>query len=199
MLHAMGASGVGDGHLSAVVGERVRTGRTAHGWTLDAMAERSGVSRRMVVNVEQGATNASIATLLRLSTALGVSLASLVDVSPQSAMSVRRSNEHQVFWHGEQGGKGLLVSSTDPPNVVELWDWSLGPGDTYVSEAHSSGTQELLHVLSGSVSMTVGDEAVELGAGDALWFSGDLPHTYANRKSRTTRFSLSVYQPGVGA
>jgi transcriptional regulator with XRE-family HTH domain len=195
----MGSRGVAEVHLSAMVGDRVRAARTAHGWTLDVLAERSGVSRRMVINVEQGATNASIATLLRLSSALGVSLASLVDVSPQVAMSVRRSNEHRVFWRGENGGKGLLVSSTDPPDVVELWDWSLGPGDTYASEAHALGTKELLHVLSGSVSMTVGDEDVELGAGDALWFSGDLPHTLANRKGRSARFSLSVYEPGVGA
>jgi len=69
----------------------------------------------------------------------------------------------------------------------------------YASEAHALGTKELLHVLSGSVSMTVGDEGVELRAGDALWFSGHLPHTLANRKGRSARFSLSVYEPGVGA
>ena len=37
------------------------------------------------------------------------------------------------------------------------------------------------------------------GAGDAVGFAGDRPHTYANDGKRSARFSLSVYQPGVGA
>ncbi len=153
----------------------------------------------MVVNVEQGASNASIATLLRLSTALGISLASLVDVADGVALSVRRKGEHHVLWEGEHGGQGLLVASTDAPDVVELWDWTLGPHDVYASEQHSAGTRELLHVLAGSVTLTVADESVTLGSGDGVWFAGDQPHTYANGGKRAARFSLSVYQPGVGA
>jgi transcriptional regulator with XRE-family HTH domain len=71
----------------------------------------------MVVNVEQGVSNASITTLLRLSTALGISLASLVDMSEPDALSVRRNDEHPVFWEGERGGRGLLVASTESPDV----------------------------------------------------------------------------------
>lgn len=195
----MDSSAVADAGLSTLIGGRVRTARTVRAWTLDDLAERSGVSRRMVVNVEQGVSNASIATLLRLSTALGISLASLVDMSGPVALSVRRKDEHHVFWEGEHGGRGLLVASTEPPHVVELWDWTLGPRETYVSEEHSAGTRELLHVLTGAVTITVADESVVLGTGDAVWFAGDRPHTYANDGKRTARFSLSVYQPGVGA
>lgn len=184
--------------LPSLIGGRVRGVRTERGWTLDELAERSRVSRRMVVNVEQGSTNASIATLLRLSSALGVSLASLVDMPDSIAFAVRRKGDHAALWQGEYGGQALLVSSTRPPDVVELWDWTLGPNDQYVSEAHSSGTRELLHVLNGTVMITVADESVSLGAGDALWFAGDQPHAYANEGKRAARFSLSVHQPGVG-
>ena len=48
--------------IPAEVGARVRTARTLRGWTLDQLAEHSGVSRRMIVNVEAGTSNASIAT-----------------------------------------------------------------------------------------------------------------------------------------
>jgi transcriptional regulator with XRE-family HTH domain len=185
--------------LAALIGRRVRSARSGRGWTLDDLAERSGVSRRMVVNVEQGVTNASIATLLRLSTALGVSLESLVAMPESTALSVSRNGDHPVLWSGEHGGQGVLLASTEPPNVVELWDWTLGPHESYSSEAHSPGTRELMHVLSGSMTLTVADESVALGAGDALWFAGDQPHTYANNGTRTARFALSVYQPGLGA
>ena len=152
----------------------------------------------MVVNVEQGLMNASISTLLRLSTALGVSLASLVDMPESIAVAARRKGSHPAMWEGEFGGQALLVSSTRQPDVVELWDWTLGPKDEHASEAHSSGTRELLHVLNGTVRIMVGNESVSLRAGDALWFAGDQPHSYANDGKAKARFSLTVHQPGVG-
>ena len=57
--------------LAAAIGSRVRQERQSRGWTLDQLAEATSVSRRMVVNVEQGATNPSVGTLLRISDALG--------------------------------------------------------------------------------------------------------------------------------
>ena len=68
----------GMGDLAALIGGRVRASRQANGWTLDQMAERSGVSRRMVVKVEKGDTNPSVTTLLLLSDALGIGLPTLV-------------------------------------------------------------------------------------------------------------------------
>ena len=57
---------------------RVRQERQSRRWTLDQLADAAGVSRRMVVNVEQGAANPSVGTLLRISDALGVGLPALV-------------------------------------------------------------------------------------------------------------------------
>src|SRR5215218_3844983 len=70
------------------IGARVRQHRTAHGWTLDDLADRSGVSRRMLITIEHGEGNPSIATLLRISDALGVGLPVLVAVERPSAVTV---------------------------------------------------------------------------------------------------------------
>ena len=59
----------------SAIGARVRQERQSRRWTLDQLAEAAGVSRRMVVNVEQGAANPSVGTLLRISDALGVGTA----------------------------------------------------------------------------------------------------------------------------
>lgn len=184
--------------LGAVIGTRVRDERTARGWTLDTLAEAAGVSRRMVVKVEQGAVNPSIGTLLRLSDALGIGLPALVEPPQQDHVKVTRAGEGAVLWSGEAGGRGVLVAGTEPPDVVELWDWTLAPGEARTSEAHSSGTRELLEVLDGVLVVTVADEAFTLAVGDALTFTGDVPHSYANPGGALTRFSLTVYQPGVG-
>ena len=69
----------GTSALASAIGVRVRQERQARRWTLDRLAGAAGVSRRMVVNVEQGAANPSVGTLLRIGDALGVGLPSLVE------------------------------------------------------------------------------------------------------------------------
>jgi transcriptional regulator with XRE-family HTH domain len=189
----------GAADLASVIGVRVRQERQSRGWTLDQLAEAAGVSRRMVVSVEQGAVNPSVGTLLRLSDALGVGLPALVEPPESKSVKVTRCGEGAALWSGESGGRGVLVAGTTPPDVVELWDWILGPGDRHASEAHAAGTKELVHVQEGSITVGVGDQAVTLDAGDAVAFPGDVTHSYANPGTAPARFSLAVFEPGVGA
>ncbi len=185
--------------LAIAIGQRVRQERQSQGWTLDRLAEVAGVSRRMLINVEQGAANPSVGTLLRISDALGVGLPSLVALPETNPVKVTRHDEGAVLWRGPEGGRGVLVAGTEPPNVIELWDWTLEPGDRHASEDHSPGTWELLQVLDGAVTVTVGEEAVNLQIGDAMSFPGDVNHAYANEGEHPVRFILCVYEPGVGS
>ena len=182
------------------IGERVRRHRTARGWTLDELADRSGVSRRMVITIEHGEGNPSIATLLRISDALGVGLPVLVDVERPRAVTVTAAGQAPVLWRGPHGGRAVLVAGTEPPDVVELWDWTLHPGEQHVSEPHSAGTRELLLVLDGRVDVRVGDRTDRLETGDSAAFAGDVAHGYAAPAdaSAPARFALTVFQPSVG-
>ncbi|WP_203932005.1 helix-turn-helix domain-containing protein [Virgisporangium ochraceum] len=184
--------------LAGVIGARVRQERLSRTWTLDHLADAAGVSRRMVVNVEQGVTNPSVGTLLRLSDALGIGLPALVEPPRPAALRVTRDGEGVALWTSDAGGRGLLVAGTGPPDVVELWDWTLGPGDRHASDAHSTGTKELIQVRDGTVTVGVAGDSVVLRPGDALAFAGTVPHSYANPGAAPARFSLAVFQPGVG-
>lgn len=185
--------------LARAIGARVRQERKLRDWTLDGLAAAASVSRRMLVNVEQGSANPSVGTLLRISDALGVGLPALVEPPEPRAAKVTRSGEGALLWNGEAGGRGVLVAGTEPPDVVEFWDWILAPGERHSSEPHSPGTRELLHVREGSLTIEIEGEAHELHEGDALSFRGDAAHAYANPHERPARFSLAVFEPGVGA
>jgi transcriptional regulator with XRE-family HTH domain len=183
--------------LALAIGLRVRQERQSRRWTLDQLAEAAGVSRRMVVNVEQGAANPSVGILLRISDALGVGLPALVEPPHPKPLKVTRSGAGAVLWSSESGGRGVLVTGTAPPDVVELWDWTLSPGDAHVSEAHARGTKELVQVQHGMITVEVAGQSVTLEAGDAVAFSGDVAHSYANPGTQPARFCLAVFEPGV--
>src|SRR6266516_5476895 len=185
--------------VARAIGGRVRQGRNSRGWTLDQLAGRSGVSRRMLVSIEQGSANPSIATLLRISDALGIGLPALVNMDRSSRLRVTRAGGAPVLWRGKLGGQAVLVAGTEPPDVTELWDWTLGPGESHSSEAHAAGTRELLLVLDGQLELRVGQHAEVLATGDSASFAGDLAHEYVNAGSaQVARFALTVFEPGVG-
>lgn len=185
--------------LAMAIGARVKQERLTRRWTLDQLAEAASVSRRMVVNVEQGSVNPSVGTLLRLSDALGIGLPALVEPPQPEPLRVVRAGTGATLWSSSAGGRGVLVAGTEPPDVVELWDWTLPAGDRYLSEPHAAGTRELAQVIKGSLEIGVEDQYVRLAAGDAVSFRGDVAHGYANAGRGSVRFSLAVFEPGVGA
>jgi transcriptional regulator with XRE-family HTH domain len=192
-------TGFGDASIEQVpeaLGRRVRAARSARGWTLDQLAEHSGVSRRMIVNVESGSSSPSITTLLRLANGLGLTLADLVsDTDQPDTVTVTGPQDRSPLWQGVKGGAAVMVAATDTPDMLELWDWSLGPGEAHDSEPHRPGTRELIHVLTGAVRLTVGGQTHDLQAGQAAAFPGDVPHGYGNPGRRGARFSLTVFEP----
>jgi quercetin dioxygenase-like cupin family protein len=85
---------------------------------------------------------------------------------------------------------------TDPPDVVELWDWTLQPGDAFDGEAHPMGTQEVLSVLSGRLGLRVGSTTQSMGTGDTVMFQAHAPHRYTGEGTAAVRFVMVVLQPG---
>src|SRR5438034_1639112 len=123
--------------ISRAIGGRVRQGRNSRGWTLDQLAQRSGVSRRMVVSIEQGSANPSIATLLLLSDALGIGLPALVEMDNPPGLRVTRGGTAPVLWRGKLGGRAVLVAGTEPPGVTRPWGWTLRPGGSHPHHGHA--------------------------------------------------------------
>ena len=92
----------------------------------------------------------------------------------------------------------MLVAGTDPPDVVELWDWTLEPGEEHRTEAHATGTRELLLVLAGEVALRSGRRRRCWRPATSAQFAGDVPHGYANPgDGPAARFCLTVFEPRV--
>ena len=93
---------------------------------------------------------------------------------------------------GEHGGEGRLLVGA---SVLELWEWSLGPGDERISEPHRSEAHEALLVTEGVVVLRVGaSEPVELRAGQSALFRADERHSYENHTKKRARFVLAVHE-----
>jgi transcriptional regulator with XRE-family HTH domain len=181
--------------ITAAIANNVRAQRAHRGMTLDELAARSGVSRGMLIQIEQGRTNPSINTLNRVSEALGVSVGRLVEVSDTPVVRIVHEPDVVTVWRGDKGGSARLLVGTDAPAILELWDWRLGPGEHHDSDAHAAGTREMLTVLSGTLTLTVYGKSHEVGRDEAVLFRADRPHRYANTGAEEVRFVMVVTEP----
>lgn len=174
------------------VARTVRALRAAHGWSLDQLAARAGVSKGVLVALEQARGNPNLGTLIRVSEALGVPLTRLVQVEEEPPIQLFPAARHVVLWEGPAGGTGTLLAGSDPRPSVELWRWVLRPSECRDSEAHTPGTREIITVEAGRLTLTVDGSSTEVAAGDAVVFHGDRPHSYANEGTGDVRFVLAV-------
>jgi transcriptional regulator with XRE-family HTH domain len=185
--------------VARAIARNVRRLRTGRGYTLDELASRAGVSRGMLIQIEQDRTNPSVGTLVRIADALGASLAQLVEVADAPAVRVVPAAQAVPLWRGDHGSVATLLAGTEPPQAVELWEWRLEPGDSYSSAAHLAGTRELLHVLTGRLTLTVEGETHLIGPADTVLFSGNREHRYANEGDEQLRLVMIVSAPAPGS
>jgi transcriptional regulator with XRE-family HTH domain len=182
--------------VAAAVGRNVRALRQQQRMTIDALAAAAGVSRGTVIQIESARANPSIGTLVALAAALRVGVASLVDDDVEPRVVVRRGSEAPRLWSSPAGSSAIFRIGTDPPDVVELWDWTLAAGDAFDGEAHSVGTEEVLSVLDGRLGLSTGSTDVTLGPGDTLMFAAHARHRYACVGDEPVRFTMVVLQFG---
>lgn len=181
--------------VTAAIARNARALRAERHWTLDHLAGRSGISKGMLVQIEQARTNPSIGTLCRLADAYGVSLAQLVELSDSASVRVVEPGNVIRLWAGEDGSAGDLLIGTDRAEHVELWRWTLAPGDAHESEGHMLGTREMMAVLSGTLTLDVGDTTHVVRTGGAVLFDADHDHAYRNAHKRPLDLVLVVIQP----
>jgi len=178
--------------VSMAVANRIRSWRKEKKLSLDELSRRASVSKGMLVEIEKGAANPSIAILCKLAAALSVSVAEIVNVASEPQVHVIEEAAIPVLWQGEKGGSARLLAGTAGPDMIELWHWEMQPGESFSSPGHPAGTVELLHVEAGVLMLKVEESVTQVSAGASAVAKTDAAHSYANEGKSTLRFTMTV-------
>lgn len=181
-------TGTDRGDVLAFVGHNLRAARQSAGLSQAALADASGISRRMIVALEQGDANVSLASLDKLAAALGVGF---VDLVADPGSEPRRLDV--VAWRGTAPDSvARLLASVPARHEAQLWSWTLGPGERYAAEADPPGWHEMVVVVQGRLRVELADAAHELAAGGHLVYPSSQPYAYANPHDVPARFVRTV-------
>jgi len=169
--------------LGAKLGKTIQRLRTVDKMSLGELSEISGVAKSMISQIEKNETNPSLATLSRLSQALGTSVeAFLVDAPDGGRALVQKLNTQDTpLLKSEDGLCELrIIGWIDTVQWVQWYDFKAKPRGKLESSAHPAGSVENLTVLTGKLRVSVGEENWEASEGQTLRYRADQDHLIEN-------------------
>ncbi len=169
-----GSDALTQAELSSL-GARLRALRLGRGWTLDELAQRAGLSKSYLSRLEDSERQPSIAALLSLAQAHGLTLASLFGRAdaPSQHCAVVRAGEAPP-----QQGNGLVYAPlTSAGRAASMQPIRVSvPAGRAGDEMYQHEGEEWLYVLSGTLRLALADETHLLHPGDAAHFDARVPH-----------------------
>ena len=175
---------------------RLKQLRSERHWSLDKLANASGVSRSMLSQVERNRANPTLAVAFRIASAFGMSLAELVE-SPgaTSSVVVIRAGDHAYHYRSDRDCHIRTLSPLHLEKDVEFYEVQIKEGGELRSAPHFEGTREFLTVQKGRIRVESAGDAEELDRGDSVTYRADVPHAIVNiGKGDAVVFLVDIYR-----
>ncbi|WP_353193654.1 XRE family transcriptional regulator [Pandoraea pnomenusa] len=178
------------------IARRVRDLRSERGYSLDTLAERSGVSRSSISLIERAQTSPTANVLDKLATALDVTLASMFDehASEDAPPSPLSRHADQAVWTDPDSGyvrRNLSPAQPSPLQFVEV-RFPAGERVAYDTGARDNEVWQQIWVIEGSIEITLGDVTWHLATGDCLAMRLDQPIGFHNPASSSARYLVGL-------
>lgn len=166
--------------------------RKDRGWSLDACAAATGVSKAMLGQIERGESSPTMATMWKLATGLNIPFSAFWDdaarLAPGSAAPVYSADP-------EARMKATLIQPFDARTGVEILEVELAVGCERLAQGHQAGMFEYVVVIEGTMAVLRNSEWMVLAEGASSMFAADAPHGYRNEGERPARFLNVITHP----
>lgn len=184
--------------MNLVISQNLKNLRSEKQLSLGEAADRTGVSKSMLGQIERGESSPTISTLWKIATGLGVSFTSLMEYREQETQLVREADMKPLL--ADEGRFKLypVIRAADN-RPFEILDLELDAGAYSASRPHAAGTVEFVLVYQGAMEFWLGEGGAErytVQEGEVLHYRADQPHVYTNPTSKTARAAM-VIQYGV--
>jgi transcriptional regulator with XRE-family HTH domain len=160
------------------IGSRIRSLRQLNDLTQEELAERAGLTKGFISQVERDLTSVSLDSLLQILDALGEKVSDFFrEIEKERIVYRLRDRVDLPNRNGVKGFSLLIPGSAN--RMMESVILTLGPKQcTEREEAHRG--DELGYVLEGRVAIHFGKKAHRARTGDCFYFIADRDHYIQN-------------------
>lgn len=187
------------GEPLAAVAANLRRLRVKRGLSLERLAQRSGVSRAMLSQIELGRSAPTITSLWKVARALDVTFSALIAEGGTGAPAVMSAPSSRLITNRSGTFSSRALFPAGGPGRAEFYELRLTPSGAEHAPPHPAGTTENLVVATGAVEIEVDRSVYRLDTGDAIFFTADLPHVYRNVTPReAVMYLVMTYAERIG-
>lgn len=173
----------------------IRQLRDVRGMTQSRLSVASTVPRPTIATLESGAANPTLSVLLKVSSALQVTVEELIAAPRASARHYPAGSLPEK----RRGGVIVRQLLPDPIPSLGLERMFLPAGGRLTGIPHTPGTREYLTCESGQVKLVASGESFRLEPGDVVVFRGDQKHSYHNPgRGPAVAYSVIALAPSIG-
>jgi transcriptional regulator with XRE-family HTH domain len=171
-----------NGHaLEQAIAKRIRAKRLGHNWTLDKLAEATGLSKGYLSQIENKEKTPTLGTLTKIAFGLGIDAVSLITgeesrQKKQGKFSLIKARERQPITH--TGAAPGSVYESFPFNKSNRFmdSYIVTVSNDFSSKPLMHEGQELALTLEGTHEFYYDGQTYIVEAGDAMYFDSDRPH-----------------------
>jgi transcriptional regulator with XRE-family HTH domain len=167
--------------LSESIGERIKSLRTGQGMTLAELGEKANLSTSYLSQIERDKTSPSLITLETIARSLNVGLRSLFETDDEAAFVLRSSKGTNTPSQRDPIVREPLMPPIGNPEI-EVYRITFRPRSASEQIEQFTG-EEIIYVLDGELTISIGDEQFILTAGDSIHYDALLIHSWKNESN----------------
>ncbi|SIN67417.1 helix-turn-helix domain-containing protein [Algoriphagus halophilus] len=166
------------------ISNKIKSIRKEKNLTLQDIADRAGVTKGLISQIENSRTIPSLLVLIQIIQALEVDLdsffAELSRYSQETKIIVQRKSDYERFEKEPASGYEYFRIFTKKmgQSTIDIVLLEIQPGST--RDFVQTEAFEYKFIISGSVKYVFRDQEIVLNAGDSLLFDGRLEHNPVN-------------------
>ncbi|TDE09015.1 helix-turn-helix domain-containing protein [Dyadobacter psychrotolerans] len=171
-----------EGFFILEVGRRIKQKRLEKRMTLQELADKSGVSKGLVSQIENGRSIPSLPVMLGIIQSLEVEVSAFFQGLSllEPTVLLNRKGDYTAFEKEEAKGfnyKRIMMRNL-PASTIDFALLELTP-DSYREEVVTDA-YEFVYIVKGQTQYLINEQVLELQEGDSIFFDGRLAHVPKN-------------------
>ena len=162
------------------IGPALKRLREKKGHSLRSLAGQMGLSASFVSQVENGLVSPSIASLEKMASTLGVTLADLFAAPTATDITVVRANARPSFRSSWSKARIDALSPVGGDRTLEAMLVTLEGGGSSGKRLSTRGVDHFAMVVAGRLLLTYPREEIALSEGDTVLVRAATPHRWHN-------------------
>jgi len=178
------------------IAHRLAALRSEHGWSLDQLADRTGISRATLSRIERGELSPTATMLGKLCAAYSWTMSRFIADAETKPPSLVRPAAQTAWVDPESRYRRRAISPPTPGLRAEMVEVRIPAGATVSFDTSPvPGLEHHLWMLEGSLHLTVEGSRFRLSAGDCLRYVLNGPSLFECKGKRAARYVIAMVHP----